>query len=97
METRKSQLDDPDYAAFAWGRYKRLMWWMVIASSVTTVGSLTILWLSIGDLPLLTALFTAGGVFISVLLCAALMGLVFLSSGSGHDDAIVDPLEDLTP
>jgi len=25
---------------------------------------------------------------------SALMGLVFLSSGTGHDDAIIDPLEE---
>ena len=29
-----------------------------------------------------------------VMLGAALMGLVFLSSGSGHDEAIEDPFED---
>jgi hypothetical protein len=97
METRASQLDDPDYAAFAWGRYKKLMWWMASAAAVTTIGALVILRLTIGELPWLIALFTAGGIFVSVLLCAALMGLVFLSSGSGHDDAIVDPMEDLYP
>ena len=35
------------------------------------------------------------GVFASVLLASALMGLVFLSSGSGHDDVIQDPAEDI--
>jgi hypothetical protein len=25
------------------------------------------------------------------------MGLVFLSAGSGHDETIVDPFEDLNP
>ena len=34
--------------------------------------------------------FTAGGIFFSVLLAAALMGLVFLSSGTGHDERIQD-------
>jgi hypothetical protein len=97
METRPSQLDDPDYAAFAWGRYKRLMWWMSSAAAVTTISALLILRITIGELPWLIALFTAGGIFVSVLLCAALMGLVFLSSGSGHDDAIVDPMKDLNP
>ena len=29
-----------------------------------------------------------------MMLMAALMGLVFLSSGTGHDESIVDPLED---
>lgn len=36
----------------------------------------------------------AAGVFISVLLGAALMGLVFLSAGTGHDEAIEDRLEE---
>ena len=97
METRPSPLDDPAYAAFAWARYKRLMWWMAGASSLTTVVSLVILWFSAGSLPLLSMLFTAGGIFLTVMLGAALMGLVFLSSGSGHDDAIIDPMADLDP
>lgn len=97
METRSSQLDDPAYAAFAWGRYKKLMWWMTGASTLTTVTSLGILWLTIGPMPYLIILFVAGGIFVSVMLCAALMGLVFLSSGSGHDETIVDPLSDYAP
>lgn len=36
---------------------------------------------------------TALGVFFSVLLGAALMGLVFLSSGTGHDEAVEDQLD----
>lgn len=36
---------------------------------------------------------TAAGVGLSVMLGAALMGLVFLSSGSGHDESIEDPFE----
>ena len=43
---------------------------------------------------------TTAGVGLSVMLGAALMGLVFLSSGSGHDEAIEDPFEndpDLKP
>ena len=45
-------------------------------------------------IPWLMMLFTALGIFASVLLAAALMGLVFLSAGSGHDDAISDPFSD---
>lgn len=37
---------------------------------------------------------TAGIIF-SVMLMSALMGLVFLSSGTGHDEAIEDPFADL--
>jgi hypothetical protein len=35
---------------------------------------------------------TAGGVAFAVMLTAALMGLVFLSSGTGHDESIDDPV-----
>lgn len=36
---------------------------------------------------------TALGVFFSVVLGAGLMGLVFLSSGTGHDEAVEDKLD----
>ena len=81
-------LDDPDYARFAWGRYKRLMLWMALVAVFIGLGALH---LAIGAMPLLGTLFVAGGIFFSVLLAAALMGLVFLSSGTGHDDKIEDP------
>lgn len=83
-------LSDPDYARFAWGRYKKLMWWMALVSAVTTIGGLAILWEMRGPLPWLFLAFTAGGIFFSVLLAAALMGLVFLSSGTGHDEQVQD-------
>jgi hypothetical protein len=35
-----------------------------------------------------------GAIVGAIMLTAALMGLVFLSSGSGHDEAIDDPFED---
>ena len=41
-----------------------------------------------------TEIATALGIGVAMLLMSALMGLVFLSSGTGHDDSIVDPLED---
>ncbi len=94
MQIPTSRLEDPAYAAFAWGRYKRLMAWMSLVSAAAVgLAILYLKWL-LGDVPWTMALFTALGVFCSVLLAAALMGLVFLSSGSGHDETIIDPLED---
>lgn len=90
---RDSQLDDPDYSSFAWDRYRRLMRWMVLASFISVVVGLGALYLMIGAIPLHMMIATAGGIFLSVLLAAALMGLVFLSAGSGHDDSIHDPFE----
>ncbi len=94
MNIPQSQLENPEYAAFAWKRYKRLMWWMTLASTLATVGGLGALWIMAGPVPWPMILFTALGIFFSVLLAAALMGLVFLSAGSGHDEAIIDPFKD---
>lgn len=93
MNVRPSTLEDPDYAAHAWGRYRRLMAWMVLASTAAVLLGLGALWLIVGPVPWPMLLWTALGIFFSVLLAAALMGLVFLSSGSGHDETILDPFE----
>jgi hypothetical protein len=95
MNIPPSSLDDPDYADFAWGRYRKLMIWMAGAALVTVVAGLGVLRWLIGPIPIHMIIATAGGIFFSVLLAAALMGLVFLSAGSGHDDSIRDPFEDL--
>ena len=94
MEQRASHLEDPGYASFAWARYRRLMLWMTMASALAVIIGLGALWLLIGPIPGVIMALVAGGIFFSVLLAAALMGLVFLSSGSGHDESIVDPFDD---
>lgn len=83
-------LDDPDYAKYAWARYRRLMRWMVLVALLAVIGSLTALWIYNGPIPVHMMIATIAGVGASVLLAAALMGLVFLSSGSGHDERIED-------
>jgi hypothetical protein len=93
----RSNLDDPTYAAFAWDRYRRLMRWMVLASVIAAVVSLWVLHEMSGPLPIFMIIVVGLGIFASVLLAAALMGLVFLSNGSGHDDSISDPFKDLNP
>lgn len=93
MNVPPSTLEDPDYAAYAWARYRRLMIWMVFASTTSVIVGLGVLWLLVGPVPWPMLLWTSLGIFFSVLLAAALMGLVFLSSGSGHDESILDPFE----
>jgi hypothetical protein len=90
----QTSLDDPHYAAFAWARFKRLMGWMVGASLAATVGGLAMLHAMIGPIPFHMAVATALGVFFSVFLAALLMGLVFLSAGSGHDASVRDPFDE---
>ncbi|QHL89847.1 hypothetical protein GVO57_02190 [Sphingomonas changnyeongensis] len=80
--------------AGSWQRYRQLMRWMTLAALGATLATIGGLWWVQGPLPWLFLAFTAGGIFFSVVLAAALMGLVFLSAASGHDDQIQDFSED---
>lgn len=81
-------LDDPGYARFAWSRFRRLMAWMTLAAAVcVAVVIAAMAWVQ-GPLHLVTMLAIIGGVGGSVMMAAALMGLVFLSSGTGHDEDV---------
>ncbi len=90
----KSPLDDPEKAAFAWARYKRLMRAML----ALTIGVVGIAWAAIfwSDLDVSPHVFIAValGIGFSMILTSALMGLVFLSNGTGHDESIHNPLAD---
>ena len=91
---RPSPLEDPRNAAHAWGRYRRLMLWMAGAAALAVIAAILFLYERNGMASIHLYIAAALGVFISVLLGAALMGLVFLSAGSGHDDVITNRLED---
>lgn len=90
---RKSPLDDRQTAAFAWARWRRMMGFMV-AVTLLTVG-LALAWLSQSDEPVSIHFYIATGLGIGLmmLLTGALMGLVFLSNGTGHDDSIGSDLD----
>ena len=90
-------LDDPEQARFAWGRFRKMMIWMALVSMVTAGGGLLLLSAMIGPVPFHMAIATGVGTFMSVMLAAGLMSLVFLSNGTGHDATIVDPFADLNP
>lgn len=94
VRTRRSPLDDPRNAAHAWARYRRLLRWMgllTVALIATVIGVLYLL----GALVSITvAVAAALGIGITVMLMAALMGLMFLSSGTGHDESVADPLNE---
>lgn len=83
-------LDDKDYAAFAWGRYRAILKWMTAGSFALSLAVTGLLeWYS-GPLPWLFLSFTFAGVFGTLMMAAALMGLIFLSNGSGHDESVND-------
>lgn len=92
---KHSPLDDRGTSDVAWSRYRRLMKGMALVSLVAVILALVYLRISLGDqFNIHMIIATAAGVGLSVMLGAALMGLVFLSSGSGHDEAVDDPFED---
>jgi hypothetical protein len=90
----RSPLDDPANAAHAWGRFRRIMRWMMATTVALVVAALSVLYRSNGMVSVHFYIATALGIGLTMLLASALMGLIFLSSGSGHDDSIADPLED---
>lgn len=79
---------------YARARYKRLMKWMVALSFATAAFGLLIMKIVLGTVPIHMAIATTLGVFFTVLLAATLMGLVFLSSGTGHDDVVRDHFDE---
>lgn len=83
-------LDDPAIAAPAWVRFRRMFkaWsWFTFA-----VVTLILVWFVVtrGIESVHFYLAMAAGVGLTMLLGGALMGLMFLSSAAGHDEAVRD-------
>lgn len=89
----RSGLDHPDAAQFAWARFRRILRYMNLVA--LAAGGLAALWLSLRSEPVswVFAALTFAGIYLTVLMAAALMGLMFLSSGTGHDEQIMDMTE----
>ncbi|MFN3459062.1 MAG: hypothetical protein ACK4Z8_15910 [Novosphingobium sp.] len=67
---------------------------MALFSTAVVGVVLYVLYLQIGLVSIHLFIASALGVWLTIMLMAALMGLVFLSSGTGHDESIEDRLED---
>ena len=91
---RPSPLDDPDYAEFAWARYFWLLRWMALFTACVVAACLAYLHAVVGDVPIHLYIATSLGVGLTMMLTGALMGLVFLSSGTGHDEAVDNRLDE---
>lgn len=85
---RKSPLDDPVNARHAWARYRKIMRIVALVALLAVAGSLAILFALNGMVSIHLYIAAALGIGVSVLLAGALMGLVFLSSGTDHDGAV---------
>lgn len=89
-----SPLDDPASAAFAFARWRRMMRLMGVATAITVAAILGYLYLSGAAMSVHFYIAVGLGVGASMMLMGALMGLVFLSNGTGHDASVVDPFDD---
>lgn len=86
-------LDDPRYAAFAWGRFKQILWWMAGVAALASAVAVGMMRWSLGELTIHVIIATVLGTFFTIMMTAALMGLMFLSSGTGHDEQVKEPLK----
>ncbi|MEE4201235.1 hypothetical protein [Erythrobacter sp.] len=86
--SRKSPLDDPENAAHAWARYRRIMKLLMSVTVGTVLFALALLYAYNGAVSVHFYIAVALGISFTMLLGGALMGLVFLSHGTGHDDSV---------
>lgn len=88
--TNGSPFSDTATAAAAWARFRRIMRWMFLVTMTTVIGALTVLYKQEGMVSPHFYIAVAIGVSFAMLLMSALMGLVFLSSASGHDEDVTE-------
>jgi len=81
-----TRAQDFERASQAWARYKRMMKWMVLVAVTCILLSFIYLQSSGDPVPVHMMIATAAGVGFTILVGTGLMGLVFLSNRSGHDE-----------
>jgi hypothetical protein len=91
---RHSPLDEPKTSAHAWARYRRLLRGMAMLTLVVIALVLGVLHALGALVSIHVVIATVLGIGVTMMLMGVLMGLVFLSSGTGHDEAIDDRLND---
>jgi hypothetical protein len=84
-------------ATATWQAFRRLMSWSFGLGLACAMGALW--WIAANGTQLRLHLMLAlgGGILLSVLLAGALMGLLFASNRSGHDQSVHDQREDISP
>ncbi|QYU69480.1 hypothetical protein J4558_04865 [Leptolyngbya sp. 15MV] len=90
----RSPLDDPEKALHAWARYRRLMRFMFLLTAGVVAIALALLYDGKSAASVHYYIAIAIGIGFTMLLAGALMGLIFLSSGTGHDENVTDLSED---
>lgn len=86
MSAPRNRLSDPVLAARAWARFRWIMRWVIVAAILSVAASIFYLWADGSPFTVAIIVATIAGVSLSVLLGGGLMGLIFMSAGSGHDE-----------
>lgn len=85
---QKSPLDDPVNAAHAWARYRQIMKLLMAVTIITVAVALGLLFAFNGAISVHYYIAVALGISFTMLLGGGLMGLAFLSNGTGHDESV---------
>ena len=85
---QKSPLDDPLNAAHAWARYRQIMKVLMAVTVATVALALGVLFATNGAISVHYYIAVALGISFTMLLGGGLMGLAFLSNGTGHDESV---------
>ncbi len=85
---QKSPLDDPENAAHAWARYRQIMRLLMRVTVLTVAVALGLLFATNGAISVHYYIAVALGISFTMLLGGGLMGLAFLSNGTGHDESV---------
>lgn len=85
---KKSPLDEPESAAHAWARYRKIMRLLLSVTIATVLLAVGILYAFNGMISVHFYIAVALGISFTMLLGGGLMGLVFLSNGTGHDESV---------
>lgn len=85
---KKSPLDAPENAAHAWARYRKIMKLLMTVTVATVLLAVGLLYAFNGMVSVHFYIAVAMGISFTMLLGGGLMGLVFLSNGTGHDESV---------
>jgi len=88
-----SPLDDPATAAHAWGRFRRqlrITAWLTLGIELVVLPFIYVVY---GPVSIHPYIGIGLAIALTMFLVSALSGLVFLSSGTGHDSAVADQRE----
>lgn len=93
-------LSDPATADHAWRRFRSILHYMNLVSIMVAGAGVGLIAYHRDGLPWLFAGLSFAGIYLTLMMAAALMGLMFLSNGTGHDEDVLDfaqgahPLDD---